>query len=227
MRIKDNLYLYFWRDQKDHGCNTVVIDGKVPLIIDPGYIRHAEGLFGAMAEDGIDPWSVKAVILTHGHPDHSEAASLFQKGSVKIGGAKQDEHLLAAAQTPIYVGGRMIAPETRLDFHLRDGDLTLGKHEFKIFRTAGHTPGSISIYWPATKTLISGDLLFMRSVGRFDTPGGSGRELAQSIERMSRLEVDFLIPGHGNAPADHREVRACFDYVKTYVIPEFMGRSKN
>jgi len=44
--------------------------------------------------------------------------------------------------------------------------------------------------------LITGDLIFYGGVGRTDFPGGSITTLKQSIERLSALDVEFLLPGH-------------------------------
>ena len=46
------------------------------------------------------------------------------------------------------------------------------------------------------KVLITGDLVFNGSVGRTDFPGGSITTLKQSIERVSQLDVEYLLPGH-------------------------------
>jgi hydroxyacylglutathione hydrolase len=83
---------------------------------------------------------------------------------------------------------------------LTEGTLNLGTDEkrisLEIFLTPGHSPGSISIYWPDKKVLITGDLIFYGGVGRTDFPGGSITTLKQSIERLSALDVEFLLPGH-------------------------------
>jgi len=44
--------------------------------------------------------------------------------------------------------------------------------------------------------LITGDVVFYGSVGRTDFPGGSITVLKQSIEKLSKLEVEYLLPGH-------------------------------
>jgi glyoxylase-like metal-dependent hydrolase (beta-lactamase superfamily II) len=83
---------------------------------------------------------------------------------------------------------------------LVEGDLSLGRDEkqvnLTVFHTPGHSPGSICIYWPDKKALITGDLVFNGSVGRTDFPGGSITTLKQSIERVSQLDVEYLLPGH-------------------------------
>ena len=55
------------------------------------------------------------------------------------------------------------------------GNLDLGTQSpvrLEVFHTPGHSPGHITVYWPAEKVLIAGDLIFYRSTGRVDLPGG-------------------------------------------------------
>jgi glyoxylase-like metal-dependent hydrolase (beta-lactamase superfamily II) len=91
------------------------------------------------------------------------------------------------------------------DFYLEEGELNLGKENklaLKILHTPGHSPGSISIYWQDNKVLISGDVIFYGSVGRTDIPGGDGKLLKQSIEKLSQLDIEYLLPGHSTEFGD-------------------------
>ena len=69
---------------------------------------------------------------------------------------------------------------------------------FQILETPGHTPGSICLYWPEEKTLLSGDTLFCMGYGRTDLPGGNMGQLIQSLEQLFALPGDVQVfTGHG------------------------------
>ena len=112
-----------------------------------------------------------------------------------------------------YVGQETLA-DCRVDFYLKEGDLIIGRHEFQIILTPGHTPGGLSVYWPRHKILISGDIIFMQSVGRSDFPGGDSRALKESVEHLSKLPVELLVPGHGPAIQGAEKVRNNFEFVR-------------
>ena len=87
----------------------------------------------------------------------------------------------------------------RVDIHLQDGMLELAgakKSSLQILHSPGHSPGHVTIYWPYRKVLIAGDCIFYRSTGRTDFPGGSSEVLRDSIERLSRLDIEYLLCGH-------------------------------
>ena len=69
----------------------------------------------------------------------------------------------------------------------------------RVLETPGHTPGSVSLYFPEEKTVFTGDALFYRSVGRTDFPGGDQQTLLQSIRSVlfSLPEETVVCPGHG------------------------------
>ena len=72
-------------------------------------------------------------------------------------------------------------------------------HVFQVLATPGHTPGGICFYCAEEKVLLSGDSLFLESIGRCDLPGGDGPLLVKSLqERILSLPPDTeVLPGHG------------------------------
>ncbi len=214
MRIAENFYVYLWSDQRENNCNSVLIDGKTPLLIDPGHLRRVDDLFGRIRADGYDSEHIRVVICTHGHPDHVEGALAFKDKPAKIGLAREEEKLIEELTRSVHVQPGMAMPELNVDFYLQEGDLTIGKHEFQVLLTPGHSPGSISIYWPRYRTLFSGDLVFYQGIGRSDLPGGDEKVLRESILRLSTLPVELLIPGHGPAIQGADKVQANFELIK-------------
>ncbi len=206
MKVAEHLYVYLWNDPRENNCNTVFIDGKVPLLIDPGHLARTQDLFSRMRADGADPGKIRVVICTHVHPDHFEGTLAFKDPAVKIAISQREgkyiEEMEHADQS-----------EYRVDFYLKEGDLILGRHEFQILLTPGHTPGGLTIYWPRYKVLIAGDVVFMQSVGRSDFPGGDADDLKQSVERLSNLSTELLIPGHGPAIQGGAKIRDNFEFV--------------
>ena len=91
-------------------------------------------------------------------------------------------------------------PEFTPLFYLKEGDLSLGAKNselnLQVFIVPGHSPGSICLYWPEQKVLITGDVVFYGSIGRTDFPSGSLSQLKQGIDKLSKLDVEYLVPGH-------------------------------
>jgi glyoxylase-like metal-dependent hydrolase (beta-lactamase superfamily II) len=100
------------------------------------------------------------------------------------------------------------------DFFVDEGDLTVGDISLEVFHTPGHSPGGITLYWPAEKALITGDLIFKDGLGRTDLPGGSGRQLKESIRRMGSLDSHWLLSGHGDVVSGVEAVKANFKRVE-------------
>ena len=79
---------------------------------------------------------------------------------------------------------------------------------FELLETPGHTPGSICLYWPDEKVLLSGDTLFQMGYGRTDLPGGNIGQLIDSLEHLFTLPADTLVyPGHGEETTIGKERR--------------------
>ncbi len=218
MKISDHLYIYLWSNPRENNCNTILLDGKVPLMIDPGLSKYLTSLFQKMTQDGFDSSKLKLVICTHGHPDHLEAAFALKSAGVKFAMSMEEERYILNAGTSWYASQGKKMPELNLDFYLKDGNLTVGKHEFDVIMTPGHSPGGISIYWPRHRILFTGDTVFMKSVGRVDLPGGNAKLLKKSVDELAKLKVELLIPGHGPAVQGAQNVKANFDFIKKMLV---------
>ena len=82
--------------------------------------------------------------------------------------------------------------------------------------TPGHSPGSICLYWPDRKVLFTGDVVFNQSIGRTDLPGGSSGDLKKSIIRLSKLDVEYLLTGHGEMVTGREKVQENFHMIQDY-----------
>ncbi|HTQ28409.1 MAG TPA: MBL fold metallo-hydrolase [Puia sp.] len=83
---------------------------------------------------------------------------------------------------------------------LEEGDvISLDEDHLEVLFTPGHSPGSVCFYCREQHFLMGGDVLFRRSIGRTDLPGGDFRTLLGSIrEKLFVLPDDTTVyPGHG------------------------------
>ena len=219
MKLEEDLYCYPWTSMMENNCNSYYIGGEVPTLIDTGHKNRVSNLLSLMEKDGIDQREIKLVISTHAHPDHFEGNQVFVNNGVMMAMHREEESFMRS------VGGRMFKmfgleiPDMKVDFYLKEGRLSLGKHEFQIYHTPGHSPGSISIYWPEKKALITGDVVFNQGVGRTDFPGCDGRLLKESIEKLAKLDVQYLLPGHNEMVAGKKEVKENFDFIRRAIFP--------
>jgi hydroxyacylglutathione hydrolase len=214
MELQKDLYAYLWEDVYENNCNSYVIRGERTVLIDPGHSRHLGRLFSQMEADGISPDEIHVLILTHGHPDHLEGLEAFLEKPVRIAMSREEElYLLGDGKLLLDSVGQPL-PSFRIDFYLKEGELQLGTKGFNIFHTPGHSPGSLSIYWPERKALFTGDLVFFQGVGRTDFPGGNSGLLRDSIERLSRLDTEILLSGHGEVVMGRERVLRNFHFIR-------------
>ncbi|MEM0214591.1 MAG: MBL fold metallo-hydrolase [Archaeoglobaceae archaeon] len=143
----------------------------------------------------INPKELDYVFLTHSHYDHAAAAGYFM-GMWKIAIHEEEMKLLRLQRFVSVFGMKFKAFEP--DIMLQGGEkFELGEIKLEVIHTPGHSPGSVCFYEPNKKWLFSGDTVFAYgSFGRYDLPGGDGRLLLESIERLSKLDVINLYPGH-------------------------------
>ena len=185
------------------GTNTWVIrepGSAYAIVVDPGPDdpAHLDAVVAAVGDA-----RVPRILLTHGHPDHSEGARALA-GRLRASVAALD-------------------PAHRLgDEGLADGDVVVaGGLEVAVVATPGHTADSLSFHLPAEGALLTGDTVLGRGSTVVAHPDGRLADYLASLLRLRRLaeetSASYVLPGHGpalTAPADavtaylaHREER--------------------
>lgn len=159
------------------------------------------------------------VINTHAHFDHIGGNGFFFNAKVALHEADAEvlEKGDAEASLADFFDGRLRARQ--VERKLKEGDKVMaGGKELEVIHTPGHTPGSICLYDRKTKTLFSGDTVFADGVGRTDTPGGDHVALQESLNKLARLDVERIMPGHGK-PVDSGGKKLIAQFAKAGVQP--------
>lgn len=180
--------------------NTIVIfevDSKKGYIIDPSF--QNQPVLDFINHQGL---RIDKIICTHAHFDHFAGIPFFieflsPSPVVAInandlalwrdgGGSKKFNYLIKLPPEP--------------DEFLSDGQvLSLGDKKIEIHEVPGHSPGSIILYIPSLKVVISGDTIFYENIGRTDFADGDHELLLAGIKsKILTLPEDVsIIPGHG------------------------------
>ncbi|CEG27853.1 MBL fold metallo-hydrolase [Bacillus sp. B-jedd] len=180
-------------------CYVLYDNNRNCLIFDPG--EEAAKLKSIIAEKKLNPL---AIMLTHAHFDHIGAVDPI-RDHYKIPVYLHEREKKWMGDPAL--NGSAFFPGTPIKVRHADhilggeGKMELDGFSFEILETPGHSPGSVSYYFPEKGIIVSGDTLFMGSVGRTDLPGGSEKELMKSIHtRLLELpEETIVLPGHGPA----------------------------
>jgi hydroxyacylglutathione hydrolase len=177
-------------------------------------------IYGKILVDaGLPPMAIRpykdeidTIVLTHCHFDHTariKEIAFMCKAKVAI--HKNDARGLVDDAQSLSMNFGARSPGIAPDIILAEGD-TIGE------LTVIHTPGSICLFSERDRVLISGDTVFSDGCfGRYDFPGGSRIELAQSLNRLSLLDVQGLYPGHGEpvAQGGSRHIAAALGLMKS------------
>ena len=192
--------------------------GQACVVVDPGQ-DAVEPLESLLAQHRLTP---VAVLLTHGHLDHTfSVAPVCDGHDVPAFLHPDDREMLAdpqkglspqalAAFGPAFLGGLELR-EPREVRTLDDGAaLELAGLTLRVDHTPGHTPGSV-LFSTATaqgdEVVVAGDTLFAGSIGRTDLPGGDHAQMLRSLrdKLLTRDDAAYVLPGHGPTTTIGRE----------------------
>ncbi|BDQ33724.1 MBL fold metallo-hydrolase [Pseudodesulfovibrio portus] len=174
-------------------CYLLSADGDA-VVVDAGI--EPDRLLDRIDELGLN---LTGVYLTHFHVDHiGGVKELLNRFDVSVYASGEDEFLkdisleakgIRELVPYIDFGYERIGPGRRRE---------LGQ-PMLVLDTPGHTPGSLSYFFPAAGCVFVGDLIFMIAVGRTDLPQGSGPELLASIRSriLSLPDATRIYSGHG------------------------------
>ncbi|MHA1298524.1 MAG: MBL fold metallo-hydrolase [Candidatus Helarchaeota archaeon] len=165
---------------------------------------------------------IQAVLQTHYHIDHilglyqlkkkfpdlkvyahELEAKIIEAGDNRFINPMQDMLMgpMGSLMEPIAKMFGINPEPITVDVKLKDGDtVEWGSLKLEVIHTPGHTPGGICLYERKNKILFSGDTVFSHgSFGRIDFIGGNGKQMKNSLKRLSELkDVEILLPGHMN-----------------------------
>jgi len=169
-------------------------------IIDPGcyFDAEKEELTQFIKDNSL---TVIHLLNTHCHLDHvfgNKYAAETYSLTPQI--HKKEEQVLAFAPTSGLMYDLPFDNYTGQLLFLKEGDVVIiGKDELLVIEAPGHSPGHICFYNKAQGFLIGGDVLFNRSIGRTDLPGGNYDELIKNIkEKLLVLPNKTIVySGHG------------------------------
>lgn len=173
--------------------SNIYLVGK-DTVIDSGTGSNFVRLYDIFKKLKIDFESIKNIVNTHMHWDHIGGNGFFSNAKIHI--HEKDAPVLEKGDVVMcnsaYFSGKM--HPMKVGVKLREGDEIFG---FKVIHTPGHSPGSVCLFDPKGKILISGDTVFSDGVGRIDLPGGSESDMEKSLEKISLLKAEKILPGHG------------------------------
>ncbi len=214
MEIFEGLHGFLWTNPAANNCNTYLIDGEKRVLVDPGHYRLFGHVREGLSELALSPQDVDVVLITHAHPDHMEGIKVFTGGPTLTALHKAEMDFIKSI-APHY-GEALGVSDFEPDLLLQEGDLKIGDLDFQIIHTPGHSPGSICLHLPQNKALFVGDVVFNQGIGRTDLPGGNGEALKDSIKKIAKLELDYVLTGHGDIVSGREKVISNFKAIESY-----------
>lgn len=184
------------RPPATHTCCYIVHNSKGMLIFDPGspYEDEQQALAECVDEMISEGRQVRAIILTHLHPDHVGGVNALKS---HLGGAVP---VAAHAQTAAFL------EDIHVDYLIEDNELITLEGEPQIqlraLHTPGHALGHLCFHDEPRGVLMTGDNIVGVGSVLIDPPQGNMREYLNSLERMLALPMlTVLFGGHGPAVA--------------------------
>lgn len=212
--ILKKLKLFVEHENLVTNCYIIVDeDTKEAMVIDPG--AEAPKIIEML---DILEANLKYIFLTHCHADHIGALDTLKEakgGKILI--SREDSIGLYDSAISLTYYTETHNPELEADSRVDDGDLIhIGKIEFRVIATPGHTKGGLCLYCPSEDMIFTGDTIFSGSWGRTDLPTGNIEEIMDSItNKILVLPANTIIyPGHGKSTMIKEEKPIYFELRK-------------
>lgn len=187
------------------GANTEVRVTPEGLIIVDGKLAGEANYNDLMTQiRSVSPLSIKTMILTQHHADHSGNNDRFIAAGVEIIAHKDlNENLKTYAVKPTP------APATKV-FNDRQAVRLGGVEVQAIHYAPGHTGGDSVVYFPDLKVVVLSDIMTPPvGAGMLIDYAGGGSALGwlRALDAVLKLDFDMAIPGNGD-PVTKADVEA-------------------
>jgi cyclase len=187
-KVKDDLYMI----EGDGGNVAVYVTSEGVILVDDKYEQDHEGIVAQVKS--VTSLPVKYILSTHYHADHSGGNAKFLPTAEIISTANARSNIVNHKQQsnppPVVAPARVTFTEETAVF--------LGGKEVRArYFGRGHTNGDAIVYFPALRTIHTGDMM-AGTTPLIDYPGGgSVVEWVKTLDAAMKLDFDTVIPGHG------------------------------
>jgi len=186
-QVKNDLY----EIEGDGGNVAVFLTDEGVILVDDKFERDYEGIMAHVKSLTSKP--VKYVLSTHYHADHSGGNAKFLPSAEVISTANARAAIVEHKQPNAPPG---VSP-ARVVFSEEAGVFLGGKEVHARYCGRGHTNGDAVVYFPALRTLHTGDLMAGKTPLIDYNGGGSLVEWTKTLDEAMKLDFDTVIPGHG------------------------------
>jgi len=152
---------------------TLVRDGNLNIIVDPGVLDSQQILLDRLKEEGLSPEDIDVVFLTHSHLDHYRNIGMFRRAkTLEFWG--------------IWTGGKCENWPAQFTKNI------------KIIKTPGHSADSLTMLVTTAEGVIAicGDVFWQENYPLLDIYASEPEKLLTSRQQVLE-SADFIIPGHG------------------------------
>ncbi|MBI2360006.1 MAG: MBL fold metallo-hydrolase [Deltaproteobacteria bacterium] len=180
------------------GTNQYLLGREAITVIDVA-LPSPDNIDGILAEaEAMGGKRIEKILLTHIHRDHCGGALALKKRC----GAKLGISRLRAG----YLGGE--------DLVYSQGDtIDYDGGRLEVVHTPGHESGHCCFYEPERQILFTGDHILGRGTTVIAPPDGDMVQYLRSLEKLSRLKLYRLFPGHGPVIEDpHGKIREYIEH---------------
>jgi glyoxylase-like metal-dependent hydrolase (beta-lactamase superfamily II) len=199
-------------------ANHVLIAGRDECaLIDTGYGAHAERTLALLrAPDALGTRALDRIVNTHCHSDHMGGNAAIARAygcsiSLPLDAAPLIEHW-DTRELLLDYADQQAEPFACADTIAAGDILELGDVKWQALAAPGHDMTALAFYATEHRVLVSGDALWERGLGLIEPVDRLEERLAAAratLERIARLDITMVIPGHG---APFSDVDAALEY---------------